>query len=58
MKMVVFDNEEKRELEKCLIVSIDRWEERLTTHECHGTREVIERRIEVLKTALEKLQSV
>ena len=58
MKMVVFDDEEKKELEKCLIISIDCWEERLTTHECRGTREVIEHRIEVLRTALEKLQSV
>lgn len=57
MTKIILTEEERQELEKCLIVDIDRWEDRLDKKRGTNTEKAISQRISVLRGVLEKVYS-
>lgn len=55
MITITLTEEERRELEKCLIVDIDRWEDRLEKRRGTPREPVILDRVSKLKDILEKI---
>lgn len=57
MITITLTEEERRELEKCLIVDIDRWEDRLERKRGTNTEKAMCQRISVLQDILSKVYS-
>ena len=53
---IILSEEERRELEKSLIVDIDRWEYRLEQKRGTATESTLSHRIDLLKSVLGKVQ--
>lgn len=56
MITIQLTEEERKVLEKCLIVDIDRWEDRLERRRGMNTEGVIADRIDTMRLILEKIQ--